>query len=164
MLAFLVVVPSIELSVSSVALAATKSHEYTDYNTPFFQELSAKRWLLKHRPVGPEAFGMPRIDARTKKQKLREQRVLAQAAKNYVNTHPEVATFLGKQYGATNEEIYQTIQMMDLIQLTKTDTGYMYHLQGGGLCFIQDYTGTLTMNGNVVTDDVSEMHLKGVPC
>jgi hypothetical protein len=148
------------------------TNKQTNYHTPFYQELHAKKWLLKYDPQPARGFGMPSYDTRSKKQIAQEALQSKQAAKKFVKDNPELVDFLHSIYLRASyvykkpydEQIYQIKQTMDLIKLEKTDTGFTYHFQSGGGCFVREYSGTLIMNGNSVTDETMEMHEHGTPC
>lgn len=144
--------------------AAYKQSAYTNFNTPFYQELNAKLWLLKYDPQPAGAFGMPFIDVRSKKQITQEAIQLKKIAKKFVKDNPDFVNFLYASYKTTDELAYQTKQKMDLIKLTKTETGFTYRFQSGGGCFVNEYSGSLIMNGNVVTGESMEMRTRGTPC
>lgn len=154
------VLPNLKAAIAAV----TKQSTSVNYNTPYYQELSAKRWLLKYDPQPSGAFGMPSYDSRTKQKIAQDALKFKQTAQKFVKDNHEFVNFLYFSDKDTDEKAYQTKQAMDLIKLKKTDTGFTYHFQSSGGCFLKEYTGTLIMNGNVITDETMEMHTRSRPC
>ena len=138
-----------------------------NFATPPYYEMFAKLYLLKNEPTS--SFGMFQGPFLTKtqlvKQAAKQKLSFKKEATAYFKAHPDTAQFLQGMSGVTdNVSMYRMVQKMDLIHLTKTSDGYTYHFQGGSGCAVEEYTGTLTMDQSIVTDDIMEMHEHPIAC
>lgn len=149
------------LLTTVVSLPSYFASATPDYGTAQYQELSAKIYLLKHQPGG--YAGMPQL-LDTKKQAL-ELIKNKNVSRTWAKQNQEMAKFIRRYVNAKSDTaLYKIVQQLNAIHLTKTDNGYTYEFQHGAGCTIQKYSGSLILNGNIVTDDTMEMHSTPTPC
>lgn len=148
----------------STTLGVTYPARCKDGRMDVCQELAAKEYLFKHSPNKGGGMPQPAPWKNQAEKRQYEHKVVSEAIKQ---TSEIASWFLQAKYTgsqAQDTKLYPIVSKLNVLNLTKTDTGFNYSFKSGSICDEFHYTGSLTMDGQRAVADKMEMQKFIIPC
>lgn len=135
-------------NVPEVTTSPTEENQTTSEQN---EELEVKAYLVKKYDPGL-CFGMPGIPSDNEVSTILSQ-------------YPGLEIFVKENFRVRHDfEISNIIKQFLGIKLTKTDFGYTFMFEDGKCCNIHTYEGKVMVNGEKITDEVTNKSTRNVPC
>ncbi len=82
-----------------------------------------------------------------------------------LNQYPELVTLVKNRYNLSKDsQIFEKIEQLNSVTLVKTDAGYDFSFTDGGCCSINKYSGKIKIEGDQITDEITNTSSEQVPC